>query len=201
MNTPANFPSPDPEHRLDAWLASRPIVPAHDFVVRTIARIHAEESLMAAARAGDDNALDTLLDSWLAEQPIEPSAEPGQVAISTRRGARQDQKPARQTEAPWRRTIAFPVWARSFGALAAAAAVMLMVFMGGRGPVSPSSNLVANNVSQAQDDESAAPFSWAYQAENLESLDDSLSDGAPLLDSDNADILLNAAQDNGQVIY
>jgi hypothetical protein len=123
------------ESALDRMLAAPTVVPAADFVTRTIERIRTEESLAAAARTGDDSAVDALLDHWLADQPLDPNAEPAQLAIQTRHAAaREEREIATPAQAPWRRLLDFPVWARSMGSLAAAAAVAFMVFFGTGAP-------------------------------------------------------------------
>ena len=71
MNPPTNHSHPDSEERFEAWLSSQPLTPAPDFVFRTLARIRAETELFAAAQAGDESAVDSLLDRWLGESPLE----------------------------------------------------------------------------------------------------------------------------------
>ncbi len=123
------------EAELDRMLAASTVVPAADFVSRTLERIRTEESLAAAARAGDDSAIEAMLDHWLADQPLDPNAEPAQLAIQTRRAAaREEREITLPVKAPWRRLVDFPVWARSVGSLAAAAAVAFMVFFGVHAP-------------------------------------------------------------------
>ena len=68
--------APPTEERLEAWLASQPLTPAPDFVARTLARIHAEALLVSNAKAGNETAIDALIDRWLGDQPLDPDYDP-----------------------------------------------------------------------------------------------------------------------------
>ncbi len=192
MKTPTNPSFPDAEDRLEAWLSNQPITPAPDFVARTLARIRAEASLVALARAGDDAALETMLDRWLGEQPIDAGFEPSQLATQTRRTAVEDeQEESRPEESGWRRIVPFPTWARSSLAMAAAAAVAVLAYMGTIGPTpqpvgvnasGPSS--VASTTGTSDDSALPAPGQAAYDPNALSQLNDQLQDGQALLDSD-----------------
>jgi hypothetical protein len=192
MQPPTNHSHPDAEERFEAWLTSQPLTPAPDFVSRTLARIRADSSLMAAAKAGDEAAIDAMLDRWLGESPLEPDFEPAQLATQTRRTAhREEERENTVAEPLWRRVmVPFPAWARSSVALAAAASVAILAYFSTSGPsvspiaTGPSSDSDNVNVAQAPDDTLPAPGSEAYDPNALLQLNDSLKDGKVLLNSD-----------------
>ncbi len=195
MNPPTNHSHSDMEEHFEAWLASQPLTPAPDFVARTLARIRAKTALVASAKAGDDAALDSLLDRWLGESPLEPDFEPAQLATLTRRTALHDEEEeADVQEAPRRWAIPFPAWARSAVALAAAASVALLAYFSTTGtPVGnvaataeqPSSPKVAQVNMDATDDSSLpVPGSEAYDPSTLSKLNDVVKDGTVLLNPD-----------------
>jgi hypothetical protein len=191
-----------PEERLDALLAGRPIVPSADFVSRTLARVLAESNLVSLARAGDEQAIDALLDNWLADQPVAASTEAAQAAVRTRRVA--TQKLPVTTQAPWRhRLVKFPIWAQSMSALSAAAAVAFMAFFyegspvaqnAGSGPMMASNSVhVRAPVATEDTQDYLASTSDATTDDDVASLN-SLSDAAALLDKDNVALLMTATQ-------
>jgi hypothetical protein len=193
MNTSINHSHSDPEERFEAWLASQPLTPSPDFVFRTLARIRAEKELVASAKAGNESALDSLLDGWLGESPLEPGFEPAEMATQTRRTATREEQDEDDSDASEpRRIILFPAWARSIVALAAAASIALLAYLGTTG--TPASNLAstpAHNSSpkvaqvDATDDSALpAPGSESYSQSALSQLNDSLKDGKTLLDDD-----------------
>ncbi len=194
MKTPTNPSFPDAEDRLEAWLSNQPLTPAPDFVARTLARIRAESSLVALARAGDDAALEKVLDRWLGEQPLEPDFEPTQLATQTRRMvAEEEMEESRPEESHWRRVVPFPAWARSTLAMAAAAGVAVLAYFGTSGPGSgpmvasnggPGSSLTAYTGGTADDSTLPAPGEAASNSNMLSQLNDQLQDGQALLDSD-----------------
>jgi hypothetical protein len=187
-------PTPYSEERLDAWLSSQPLTPAPDFVARTLARIQAEASLVSSAKAGDDAAIDTLIDRWLNEQPIESDLEAAQLATQTRRTAEYEEREETLTEkAGQRRVVFFPAWARSAVAMAAAACVALLAYFGNMGQVAlTTSKMAQNNTSTDGTDDSALPaqYASAFDSRAILQISDSLSDGDALLNSDNVNILL-----------
>jgi hypothetical protein len=204
MTSPNQPAGPDFETRLDALLAAQPVKPPTDFVARTMARIRAEADLTACARAGDEAAIDELLDRWLGEQPLEPEFEPAQLAIHTRREAtREEDEENRPIEAPWRRLIAFPAWARAASTLAAAAAVALVAYFG---TYEKSSHVSSGSIARQPAEESAnvateepslpSTFDVAYDASSLPNLDDSLKDGAALVEPDSVAFLADAVSQN-----
>ena len=192
MKTPTNPSFPDAEDRLEAWLASRPITPAPDFVARTLARIRAEKSLMAKAQAGDDAALETVLDRWLGEQPLEPDFDPAHLATQTLHSVDEEERDeAQPEESRWRRIVPFPAWARSSLAMAAAAAVVLLAFFATTAPTSndgsnggTGANMTASTGGPADDLNLSAPGDAATNPNALSQLNDQLQDGQALLDSD-----------------
>jgi anti-sigma-K factor RskA len=194
-----NLPSPasNLEERLESWLASQPLTPAPDFVARTLARIHAEASLVSSAQAGNESAIDALIDRWLGEQPLEPEYEPAHLATQTRRTAEEEeQQESRPKETSRRWMVPFPTWARSAVALAAAACVALVTYFSNSNLVTktttPSPQLAQNNISSDTTDDSAQPahYAFAYDPKADLQTSDSLSDGEALLNSDNDNILL-----------
>ena len=197
MKSPTN-PHPDSEERLESWLASQPLTPAPDFVSRTLARIRAEQQIITAAKAGDESALDSLLDGWLGESPLEPDFEPAQLATQARRTAtREEQEENRRLESPPRRIILFPAWARSAVALAAAASIALVTYLGTLG--TPAGNVASSTeqtpsqkvaqLDPSDDNAMPVPGSEAYNPNALSQLNDSLKDGQPLLDDNVAALL------------
>jgi hypothetical protein len=191
-----------PDERLDALLAARPIVPAPDFVERTLERVLAESNLVSLARAGDDQALDALLDNWLSDQPVAPATAAAQAADRARRTA--TQKVSQPTPAPWRRRLfVFPAWVQSTGALAAAAVVAFMAFFNEGVPVAQNTSsapmLAASNLQEhipapvAADDTLDTDATMVASEDDVPSLN-SLSDAAALLDKDNVALLLSATQ-------
>jgi len=193
----SSFPSPasNSEERLEAWLASQPLTPAPDFVVRTLARIRAEEALVVSAKAGDQTAIDALLDRWLGEQTLEPDYEPALLATQTRRAAEYEEREEARTEKNPRRVVPFPAWARSVVSLAAAACVALVAYFSNPSPVamtaSTASAPVQNNDTADSSDDSTLPahYAFAYDSKAILQISDSLRDGDALLDSDNVNIL------------
>jgi len=193
MNTPPDHSlPPDLEERFDAWLARQPLTPAPDFTARTLARIRAESAMVASAQAGDDAALDTLLDRWLGESPVEPNFEPAELATQTRRTATREEQ-IRPNPTQSHPIIFFPAWARSAVALAAAAAIALMAYVGTTGGIPASSLASANGknsspkaaqVDAADDNSLPAPGSESYNPSALAQLNDSLTDGNTLLNDD-----------------
>jgi len=204
--TPPAFGSASDE-RLDALLAMRPIVPAPDFVQRTLERVRAQADLVSLARMGDEQAIDALLDNWLSDQPVNPQLEPAQAAIRTRREAMPVE--VQPTPAPWRRRLrVIPAWMQSVSALAAAAAVAFLAFFNEDLPVSPAAkpvSMAANLNSQpipapvvSQDDyytETSAGSDVDVPALNT------LSDAAALLDNNNVDLLMSATQSDDSSVY
>jgi len=197
MNPPFNAPNRDPEECLEAWLTSQPLTPAPDFVARTLARIHTEATLVTAARAGDEAAIDALLDRWLGEQTIEADFEPAQLATSTRRAATlEKQKEGEPEESNWRRVIAFPAWARSAIALAAAACVALLGYFNLH---NPAGNLVSHGGAQtvaaspvdetSSDSFTPAPYAWNSDPNYISELSNSVKDLAPAADSNDLDTI------------
>jgi hypothetical protein len=201
------------EARLEAWLTARPILPSPDFVERTLERVRAEGSLASAAWAGDDAALDSLLDHWLADQPLEPSFEPELLASRTR-GTRTERE--REEAAPGKRWLVFPAWLHSVGALAAAAAIVLLGFFDTRVSLAPAVVGSAAQISPRHLDvpgpvavvtgRPSAPAASQYASnpaadEDLLSLHESLRDGAALLNADNVDLLSSATQDDDAQAY
>jgi hypothetical protein len=196
MNPLTNHSDSGLEERFEAWLASQPLTPAPDFVARTLARIRAETALVASAKAGDDAALDSLLDRWLGESPLEADFEPAQLATRTRRTARREEDGETGVqEAPRHWTIPFPAWARSAVALAAAASVALLAYFSTTGtPVGTvastteqSSNpteVAQVNMDAADDSSLPAPGSEAYDPSTLSKLNDVVKDGTVLLNPD-----------------
>jgi hypothetical protein len=200
MNPLTNHSDSGLEERFEAWLASQPLTPAPDFVARTLARIRAETALVASAKAGDDAALDSLLDRWLGESPLEADFEPAQLATRTRRTARREEDGETGVqEAPRHWTIPFPAWARSAVALAAAASVALLAYFSTTGtPVgtvalspgpSPSTKVAQVNTDATDDAAPFVPGSEAYDPSALAKLDDAVKDGSVLLNSDVAGLL------------
>jgi hypothetical protein len=177
------------------------LTPAPDFVFRTLARIRAETELFAAAQAGDESAVDSLLDRWLGESPLEPDFEPAELATQTRRtAAREEQEESRPSESRRRWVVPFPAWARSAVALAAAASVALLAYLSTTGtPVgnlttSPSEQPATTEVAQVEapaDSPLPVPGSEAYDPNALAQLNDSLKDGEVLLDPAVAGLLPN----------
>lgn len=177
---------------MDGWLSSQPLTPAPDFVARTMARIRAEASLVDAARAGDDAALDVLLDRWLGEQPMDASMEPEQLVISTRHTAtREEQEENRPQETSPRRIIAFPAWARSAVALAAAACVALLGYLNINGPVSATANSShpAQSVATDSDTLPTAHYAWNSDPNYISDLSSSFQDLAPVANSNDLDAI------------
>jgi hypothetical protein len=194
------------EERLDALLAARPIVPAPDFVSRTLERVRAEADLVSMARAGDEKAIDALLDHWLADQPLEAEVEAGKMA---RRARRPDApREVQPTPAPWRRRLfVFPAWVQSVGALAAAAGVAFMAFFNeGTPAASQSASLPAVYLAPqhipapvvAEDDGTDTSSQMADA--DMPSLN-SLGDAAALLDKDNVALLSAATQSDESGVY
>jgi len=192
-------PSPTPalEERLETWLASQPLTPAPDFVARTVARIHAEASLVSSAQAGDEAAIDALIDRWLSEQPLEPEYEPTHLATQTRRTAEEEEAQESELDHTSRRwVIPFPAWARSTVALAAAACVALVTYFSNVNPGALSNLsspvLAQNNIPTDASDDTALPAHYAFLIDSKADLraSDSLSDGTALLNTDNDTILL-----------
>jgi len=189
--------SPNPEERLEAWLASQPLTPAPDFVERTLARIRAEGMLVSSAKAGNETAIDALIDRWLGEQPLDPDYEPAQLATQTRRAAeyeeREESKPKTATP-KW--VVPFPAWARSAVAVACAACVAFAAYFGIAGPnaasVAISPTLAQNDASPDTTDDSTLPnyYASASDPKAILKLSDSLSDGDALLNSDDLNTLL-----------
>jgi hypothetical protein len=216
-----HFPSPaDPEERLEAWLAAQPLTPAPDFVMRTLARIHAEANLVASAKAGDEAAIEALLDRWLGEQPLDAEFEATQLAIQARRdAAREAREETRRLDVPRRKVIFFPAWVHSLGGVAVAAAVLLVAYFSGTRLGGPSVALpvgavanntvsthvaVDNNPSPAPvtaSDDTSVPYDWTYNPDRLVQLNDSLSgdDSGVLLNADAMNILGTAEQDSDGV--
>lgn len=195
MKTPFNPSAPDFEERMDSWLSTQPLTPAPDFVARTMARIRAEASLVTAARAGDDAALDALLDRWLGEQPIDAAMEPEQLVISTRRTAtREEQEESRPQTIPGRRLIPFPAWARSAVALAAAACVALLGYLNLNTPVGSfaSQGDAARNVATDSESLPTAHYAWNSDPNYISDLSSSLKDLAPVANSNDLDAITNA---------
>ena len=189
MQSPIHQPFTDAEERLEAWLSHQPLTPAPDFVARTLARIRAESTLVASAKAGDDAALESLLDRWLGEQPLDPNFEPSQLATQTRRtAADEEREESRPEESSWRRVVPFPAWARSTIALAAAAAVVILAYFGTVGPtasiVTPSSSSDRATAQNLEESSLPDPGEAAYNPNALSQLNDQLKDGQALLDSD-----------------
>ncbi len=195
---PSHQPSgSDSEERLEAWLASQPLTPSPDFVARTLARIRAEATLVSFAKAGDEAAIDALIDRWLGEQPLEPDYEPAQLATQTRRVAEHEERQESRPEKATRRwVVPFPTWARSAVALAAAACVALAAYFSNTSrvaqPNASSPKLAQNNISADAADDSSLPayYASAYDSKAILQISDSLRDGDVLLNSDNVDTLL-----------
>ncbi len=178
---------------MDSWLATQPVTPAPDFVARTMARIRAESALVESARAGDDAALDALLDRWLGEQPLEAEMMPEQVAISTRRAAtREEQEEGRPLEAPGRRILPFPAWARSAVALAAAACVALLGYLNLNTPIA---NLAGNKGGTTQmlandtDTLPTAHYAWNSDPNYISDLSSSFQDLGAVANSTDLDTI------------
>ncbi|HVU39133.1 MAG TPA: hypothetical protein VHC95_12435 [Opitutales bacterium] len=201
-----SFNPSDFEERLEGWLASQPVTPAPDFVARTLARIRAEASLVTAARAGDDAALDTLIDRWLGEEPIEAGIEPELMVASTRQAAtREEQIENRPKASPGRTILPFPAWARSALALAAAACVAILGYLNLSGPVAnlplaASHNIASHNASPASDPSNdsylPAHYAWNSDPNYISSLSSSLKDLSPVANSDSLDALTSELGDN-----
>jgi hypothetical protein len=187
-----------PEERLEAWLASQPLTPSPDFVARTLARVRAETTLVSSAQAGDEAAIDILIDRWLSEQSVEPGYEPTQLATQTRRTAEYEEEQESLPQKPSkRRVVMFPVWARSAVALAAAACVVLLAYFSTTNQATTTTTIsptLAQNSIPAADtvDDSSVPahYAFAYDPKADLQVSDSLSDGTALLNSDNDNILL-----------
>jgi hypothetical protein len=202
MNTPFNPPA-NSEDRFEAWLSAQPLTPRPDFVARTIKRIHDETALVTSARAGDEAAVDILLDRWLGEQPLQPEFEADQLVIQTRREAtREEQEESRpKKSAPW--LIPFPAWARSAAGIAAAAGVVFAAYFTTQGPIAD----IAATTSVAQN-ESTLPANWPTQGDALVRISEGLRGGSDLLDSNNmvssddVEAMANIAQDygNGEIL-
>ncbi len=196
------------DERLDALFARQPIVPAPDFVQRTLERVRAQADLVSLARTGDEAAIDALLDNWLSDQPVNPVLEPAQAAIRTRRAATPIE--AQPTPAPWRRRLfVFPAWAQSAGALAAAAAVAFLAFFNDDYTVKQPAKApsMAANFNQHIP---APVFSDSTDGDNGDTIADSsvdvpslnsLSDAAALLDNNNVDLLMSATQSDDSGVY
>jgi hypothetical protein len=197
MNTPFSPPT-NPEDRFEAWLSAQPLTPQPDFVARTIKRIHDETALVTAARAGDEAAVETLLDRWLGELPLQPQFEAEELVGQTRREAtREEQEESRPKKAAsW--VIPFPAWARSAAGLAAAAAVVFAAYLGTQGP-----GIMADSATVVAQNQPSFPSNWSAQSDALLSISDGLSSGSDLLDSNNAvssddvAVLASVAQDYG----
>jgi hypothetical protein len=211
MNPPNHLPNGDPEERFEAWLSSQPLTPAPDFVARTLARIRAEAALVVSAKAGDEAAIDALLDRWLGEQTIEPDFEPAQLATSTRRAAtREEQEEGRPEDSNWRRVIPFPAWARTVTALAAAACVALLGYVSLNHPVnhttpSASKNAVASlPVGQAEAvgntfQSAPAPYAWNSDPNYISDLSSSFKDLAPVANANDPDVITNEFGSDGAI--
>ncbi len=211
MNPSSNLPNPDSEERLDAWLSSRPLTPAPDFVARTLARIRAEVALVASAKAGDDAAIDTLLDNWLGEQTLEPEFQPEQLATSTRRAAtREEQEEGRPEDSNWRRVIPFPAWARAATALAAAACVALLGYLSvstpaGIATTSPVKNNVASipmapaETASNSFQSAPAPYTWNSDPNYISDLSSSFKDLAPVASANDPDVITSEFGTDGAV--
>jgi hypothetical protein len=173
------------------------LTPAPDFVARTIARIQAEALLVSNAKAGNETAIDALIDRWLGEQPLDPDYEPAQLATQTRRTAeyeeREESRPEKSTR-HW--VVPFPAWARSAVALAVAACVALVAYFSNVSrtavPAATTSQLAQSPSTEDATDDSTLPAHYAFSYDNkaILRLSDSLSDGEALLNSDNDNILL-----------
>jgi len=195
MEPPLPSPASNPEERLEKWLASQPLTPAPDFVARTLARIHAEASLVSSAQAGNEAAIDALIDRWLGEQPLDPNYEPAHLATQTRRTAEEEAEQEslpQETGKHW--VVPFPTWARSAVALAAAACVALVTYFNNAN-LAPLANAVSPQLAQndssadATDDSAPAHYAFSYDPKAILQISDSLSDGGALLNSDNVNLL------------
>jgi uncharacterized protein (DUF1684 family) len=199
-----------PDARLDALLMGRPIVPAPDFVSRTLERVRAEADLVNLARAGDDGAMDALLDHWLSDQPLQGATEPGRLASRARRDA--VVRPSQPTPFPWRgRLRTVPAWVQSMGALAAAAAVAFLAFFDSDVAVKQPASAQAFAVNVSQHIPAPVATGDNYYADtSADTSDDSdvdvsslgsLSDAAALLDNNNVDLLMSATQTDDSGVY
>lgn len=204
--TPPAFGSA-PDERLDSLLARQPIVPAPDFVQRTLERVRAQADLVDLARMGDEQAIDALLDHWLSDQPVNPVMDPGQAAIRTRREAMPAE--VQPTPAPWRRRLrVIPAWVQSASALAAAAAVAFLAFFNEDltvSPVAKPASMAANFSSQPIPAPVVSEDDYYSDASSDNDVDvpalNSLSDAAALLDNNNVDLLMSATQADDSGVY